>query len=149
MKPLNFPEYPFYIQGVAEEQTIYDPIRRKYVRLTPEEWVRQHLIQYLVAECGFPVGLIAVERVYPYQGFARRADIVVYDRKGRPAVLAECKSPEVAVTQAVFDQAARYNSVVGAPYLVVTNGLVHYCCRIDRQKGTVEFLDGVPHFDHL
>lgn len=149
MRRLNFPEYSFNLQRVAETPMIFDPIRRRYVRLTPEEWVRQHFIQFLIRERGYPGSLIAIEKAFTYQGMPRRADIVVHDRSGKPVLIAECKAPEITITQDSFDQIARYNAVLKARYLVVTNGLTHYCCLIDREEQTYHFLDDLPVFDDL
>ncbi|NBC18618.1 MAG: restriction endonuclease subunit R [Bacteroidetes bacterium] len=128
---------------------IFDPIRRKYVRLTPEEWVRQHFVQYLVQDLGTPPALVAIEGGFTYQGMTRRADVVVHDRRGQPLLLVECKAPSVEVRQATFDQVARYNKVVRARYLVVTNGQVHYACLLDREQHTYRFLDDLPPYDEL
>lgn len=149
MDPLNLPPYDFRTQWVGETRMIFDPIRRKYVKLTPEEWVRQHLVQYLVQELGYPRALFAIEKEFLYQRMKRRADVVVYDRKGRPALMAECKAPDVEIRQAAFDQVAGYNTVVQARYLVVTNGRVHYCCAIDRKGQTYRFLDTIPPYEEL
>lgn len=123
--------------------------RRKFVALTPEEWVRQHMIGYLTGFRSFPLSLIAVERGFPYQGMAWRADIVVYDRQARPVLLVECKAPDVRIDQATFDQVGRYNIVVGAACAAVSNGIEHYCFRVDRHKGTTSFLDEIPDFSEL
>lgn len=128
---------------------ILDPVRRKYVRLTPEEWVRQHFVQYLIREHDVPRSLVAIEMGFTYQGMARRADVVVHDRRGQPLLMVECKSPDVAIGQEVFDQVARYNRVVQARYLVVTNGRVHYCCLVDREQHTYRFLDELPPYAEL
>lgn len=149
MEPLNLPEYDFNIQRVGETRTIFDRIRRKYVALTAEEWVRQHFIQFLIQERGFPGSLIAVEAGFMYHGMQRRADVMVYSRSGRPVLVGECKSPDIEVNQAAFDQIARYNSVLLAPYLVVTNGRAHYCWRVDREAGSYVFLDDLPPYDAL
>ena len=147
--PLNFPTYDLPRREQGGKAYVYDPIRRKYVRLTPEEWVRQHLVQYLVRDRGYPLPLVAVEMGFTYQGMTRRADVVVHDRTGRPVLMAECKAPEVGVGQATFDQVARYNQVVQARYLVVTNGLDHFCCALDQAAHSYRFLPDVPDFDTL
>lgn len=149
MEPLNLPPYPFLRRTVDGREMILDPLRKKYVRLTPEEWVRQHFVQYLVRDRGYPPALIAVEMAFTYQGMARRADVVVHDRQGQPLLMVECKAPGVEIRQATFDQVARYNLVVQATYLVVTNGLVHYCCLLDRAEHTYRFLDELPRYDDL
>jgi len=146
---LNLPSYDFRIRTRDEKGEIYDEIRQKYVRLTPEEWVRQHFIQFLLTDRGAPRGLLAIEMGFRYQRMLRRADIVIYDRSGKPLLMVECKAPDVDLRQAAFDQVARYNTVVKAPYLVVTNGLVHYCCAIDHDNQTYRFLDSVPSFEAM
>lgn len=146
---LNLPAYDFQQRERAGKREIYDPIRQKYVRLTPEEWVRQHFVQYLIRDRNVPRGLVTVEQSFDYQGMPRRADIVVHGRSGEPLLMAECKAPAVSVQQETFDQVARYNRVVDAPFLVVTNGLSHYCCRIDRAANAYEFLDEVPVYDAM
>lgn len=122
-------------------------VRKKFVALTPEEWVRQHVIGYLVRHRNYPPSLIAVERGFRYQNMPWRADIVAYDRRARPFLLVECKAPEVAVRQQTFEQAGRYNIVVGARNVAVSNGLEHYCFRADRDAGSIQFLPDIPLFD--
>lgn len=147
MKRLNFPGYVFDIRSDYAVTVIFDAIRRKYVRLTPEEWVRQHLVQYLILDRGFPAGYASIEKGFRYAGTPVRADVIMYDRKGRPALMAECKAPEVKIKEATFDQLARYNTVIQATYLVVTNGITHYCCtQKDAQQG-YRFLPELPRFD--
>lgn len=149
METLNLPAYTFQTRERAGKRDIFDPIRQKYVRLTPEEWVRQHFVQYLIREHGVPRGLVAVEHGFTDQDMPRRADIVVHDRQGRPLLIAECKAPGVPVTQDTFDQVARYNRVLRVPYLVVTNGQDHYACRIDFEAATYRFLDELPLYEAL
>ena len=146
---LNLPPYDFKIREDGGKAMIFDPIRRKYVRLTPEEWVRQHFVQYLVQDLGTPPALVAIEGGFTYQGMPRRADVVVHDRRGQPLLMVECKAPSVEVRQATFNQVARYNKVVRARYLVVTNGQVHYACLLDREQHTYRFLDDLPSYDEL
>lgn len=147
MQKLNLPPYDFRRAEREGKEMIFDAVRKKYVRLTPEEWVRQHFVQYLVQDRGVPAGLIAVEKRFAFEGMPWRADVVAHGRDGAALLLAECKAPGVAVTQDAFDQAARYNRVVSAGVLVVTNGLDHYCCR--REAGTYRFLDRLPRFEKL
>ena len=149
MQELNLPVYEFRVQEIGGKEMIYDSFRQKYVRLTPEEWVRQHFVQYLVQEQGVPKSLVAIEMAFTSQGMRRRADVVVYSREGRPVLMVECKSPEVAIRQEVFDQVARYNKVVKAEYLVATNGLVHYCCRLDPSLTSFHFLNELPAYNDL
>lgn len=146
---LAFPAYPLVLGQDAGGPTVFDPVRRKHVRLTPEEWVRQHLLAFLLHERGCPPALVGVEVGFTYQRMPRRADVLVHDRHGRPLLMAECKAPSVALTQAAFDQVARYNKVMQAPYLVVTNGLTLYSCALDFQARTYRFLDDVPAFEAM
>ncbi|MDX1548816.1 MAG: type I restriction enzyme HsdR N-terminal domain-containing protein [Rhodothermales bacterium] len=146
---LNLPAYAFRTREQGGRAMIFDPVRRKYVRLTPEEWVRQHFVQFLIREQGVPAALVAIEMGFTYQGMGRRADVVVHDRRGRPLLMVECKAPSVEIRQAVFDQVARYNKVVQARYLVVTNGLVHYCYVPDYEAGAYHFLDALPAYEAL
>lgn len=149
MQPLNLPKYTFKIQTWKGREMVFDPIRKKYVRLTPEEWVRLHFVQYLIQDRGFPGSLIAIESAFLYQGMSRRADVVVFNSKGKALLLVECKSPDVTVRQETFDQIARYNIVIQARYLIVSNGLVHYCYHVDPVKRAFHFLDEIPPYDGL
>jgi len=143
---LALPDHGVKTRHGADGGQVFDPIRRKWVALLPEEWVRQHFINHLIHDKGCPASLIAVERQLTLNGLSKRADIVVHAADGRPVALVECKAPGVAVAQAIFEQAARYNSVFRVKWLIVTNGMRHYCCRIDHSKGSVEFVAEIP--DH-
>ena len=149
MEPLNLPAYDFPTRTIRGRKMVFDPIRKKYVRLTPEEWVRQHFVQYMVQELGYPAALIGIEWAFTYQGMGRRADVVVHDRRGQPVLMVECKAPDVPISQDTFDQVARYNRVIRARYLVVTNGYEHYACALDREQETYRFLDRLPFYDEL
>ncbi len=113
----------------------------------PEEWVRQHALQFLLQEKGFPAGLISIEKGFQYQGMQQRADIVAYNRQGEALLMVECKAPSVKIEQAVFDQAARYNRVIRAAYLYVTKGLQHYCCKIDWAANSYTFVEDLPVYE--
>lgn len=126
---------------------VYDPLRRKHVALTPEEWVRQHFVDYMIGTKGFPAGLMANEIGLTLNGTRRRCDTVVFDRRGRPMMIVEYKAPGVAITQKVFDQIVRYNMALRASYLTVSNGLAHYCCRIDYAAGGYAFLPELPDYE--
>ncbi len=141
---LNLPNYEPQIRVVDRRRDIFDPVRRQFVRLTPEEWVRQHFLEYLSRSCGYPVALMAVEKGFQFQQMARRADIVVHDRRGRPFLMVECKAPGIPISQSTFDQVSRYNRVVKARFLIVTNGLKHYCWTVE--DASYRFLDGPPPF---
>ena len=123
---------------------ILDIIRRQYVALTPEEWVRQHFVHFLINHKGYPQSLMANEVQLKLNGMSRRCDTVVYDRALKPRVIVEYKAPSVSITQKVFDQICRYNMVLQVDYLIVTNGLTHYCCKVDNEARSYTFLHEVP-----
>lgn len=143
---LALPDHGLKTRHSPSGPQVFDSIRRRWVALLPEEWVRQHFINHLVHDKGCPASLIAVERTLALNGLSKRADIVVHAADGRPVALVECKAPSVRLGQAVFEQAARYNRVFKVAFLIVTNGLQHYCCRVDLASGAVEFLVEIP--DH-
>ena len=149
VQPLNFPSYHFETQEEAGRHIIFDALRKKWLQLLPEEWVRQHVVQYLVQEKQVPVGLIGIEKSFQFQGMQRRADVIVHDRQGTAVLMVECKAPSVKITQDVFDQIARYNMVIHAGYLFVTNGLQHYCCKIEADTRQYTFLKELPVFSAL
>ena len=152
MQKLNFPDYDFRIQaatGKGQISKIFDTIRRKYVVLTPEEWVRQHMAQFLVVELGYPKGRIGMERAIRVNRLTRRPDLVVFGDTGNPLIVVECKAPSVRVTQAVFDQAARYNLTLNAWFFILTNGLKTYCCLMHAQTKSYHFLESIPNYADL
>jgi len=150
VQKLNFPRsYSFDTRQIDDRREILDPLRRKYVVLTPEEWVRQNLVQFLLRDMGYPRGLTAIEKHLELHGKSYRADVVVYDRQGAALLIAECKEPGVKISQETFDQIARYNRALRARYLLVTNGLEHYCYAIDRQQGEYRFLEQLPRYEEL
>jgi hypothetical protein len=146
MQDLNLPPYDFRISKKDGQFRIFDEIRKKYVALTPEEWVRQHFIMYMLNEKQVPAGLIVLEKKLILNTMTRRPDILIHDRQGKPLMIIECKAPEVKISQDTFDQVARYNSVIRVPYLVVTNGLQHYCCLMDYDKQTYKYLEDIPDY---
>lgn len=143
---LALPDHGVKTKHAPQGTQVFDPIRRRWVALTPEEWVRQHFLNHLVHDLGYPASLIAVERALVLNDLAKRADIVVHGADGHPILLVECKAPGVPITQRTFEQAARYNSVFKVPLLMVTNGLRHYCCRVDHATAHIAFLDHLPAF---
>lgn len=149
MEPLNLPTYSFKIKCLDEKDYIFDIIRRDYFLLTPEEWVRQNFIQYLIHEKNYPVSLIRVEMFFKVNRLSKRGDIVLFDRKGEPLVLVECKSKKVNITQKTFDQIARYNIKFRVNYLIVTNGLKHYCCKMDYSNHSYSFMKEIPGYDEI
>ncbi len=146
MQELNFPAYRFRLKNSENKVWIFDEIRKKFLVLQPEEWVRQHVVRYLMEGKGYPKSLIQVEKLLTLNKLRKRYDVVVYNPDGSIAILVECKAPSVPVTQATFDQVARYNLELRASYLMVTNGLAHYFCRIDMEKGGYDFLRELPSY---
>jgi hypothetical protein len=146
MQKLNFSNYQFRFKNTENKISIFDEIRKKFVILTPEEWVRQHVIQFLIQEKGYPKHLIAVEKQLKINDLIKRFDVLVYDNQAKPLLLVECKAPKIAINQAVFDQIAQYNMKVNAAYLMLTNGLNHYYCLMDAQVEKYEFLAELPDF---
>lgn len=147
MQNLNFPTYSFRLKNSENNTHIFDVIRKKFVILQPEEWVRQHCIQYLVLEKNYPISLINVEKVVLINGLKKRYDIVVFNPDGSLALVVECKAPKVKISQSVFDQIARYNLALKAPYLMVTNGLNHYFCTMNHDLESFEFLETLPNYN--
>ena len=125
---------------------VLDPFRSRYLVLTPEEYVRQQFARFLIEERGFPASLMATEYSLTLNRLIKRCDILVFNRDRHPVVLVECKAPSVRIGQQVFDQVARYNMVFRVNYLMVTNGMQHYCCRVDFQTGRVEFMKEIPDY---
>ena len=146
MQNLNLPTYPFKIKKVGEKYYIFDTIRKKDILLTPEEWVRQHFIQFLLQEKGYKASLLAVEKEIKVNNLKKRFDILVFNNKGEHEIIVECKAPQIRITQAVFDQIARYNLKLNAKYLVVTNGLEHYYCKMDTENQRYIFLKDLPKY---
>ena len=150
MHLFNFPDpASFRIRNEEAGAEIFDSIRKKFVRLTPEEWVRQHLLKYLVTEKKFPASLIAVEKELTVAGIRKRTDVVVYSTLAEPLLIAECKSPDVLLNQSTFDQAARYNLSLMVSYFLLTNGLTHFCCRLNSSEKKYEFLQEIPEYSEL
>ncbi|SEK74014.1 type I restriction enzyme HsdR N-terminal domain-containing protein [Parapedobacter koreensis] len=144
--PLNLPAYPAKIQRDGAALFIFDELRKKQLVLTPEEWVRQHWVQHLIRAKKYPRALIRIEGGLTLNEMSRRSDLVVYDNLGKKILLAEFKAPSVKITQATFEQIANYNTVHRIPFLLVSNGLQHFYCRIDFEGGTFTFLDDLPEY---
>lgn len=149
MDTLSLPPYQHRLLSREGRTFIFDDFRKRYVSLTPEEWVRQHFLHWLTSGKGYPAGLIAVEAPLKYNRLAKRADAIVYGRTGTPLMIIECKSPQVMITQDVFDQIARYNFSFKVSYLAVTNGIEHFCCRMDAEKKSWAFLTDFPDYERL
>ncbi|MFZ4671277.1 MAG: type I restriction enzyme HsdR N-terminal domain-containing protein [Flavobacterium sp.] len=146
MQKLNFPSYSFRFKNSENKVSIFDDIRKKFIILTPEEWVRQHTVQYLLQDKNYPKSYLNVEKLISINDIHKRYDIVVFKPNGDLFLLIECKAPEVKISQATFDQIARYNLKLNAQYLMVTNGVNHYFCQMDFEKEQYVFLEKLPNF---
>lgn len=149
MQLLNLPIFDAKIIEEKGKKCIFDVIRKKYVALTPEEWVRQHFIHFMINVMGYPMGLMAVEAIVKVNQLRQRADIVLYNRQLQPVLIVECKAPDVKVGQETLNQAGRYNQALGASYLVVTNGLVSFCIQLDKSGQNHKLITNLPLFDEL
>lgn len=149
MLALNLPPFQPKIELREGKRFIFDVLRRQYVALTPEEWVRQHFVHLLIDHKGYPGALMANEVLLRLNTTKKRCDTVVYDRSLAPRMILEYKAPHVNITQDVFNQVGRYNLVLRVDYLVVSNGLKHYCCKMDYERQTCDFLPDIPHYTRL
>ncbi|HEY4617251.1 MAG TPA: type I restriction enzyme HsdR N-terminal domain-containing protein [Flavobacterium sp.] len=146
MQKLNFYSYSFRFKNSENKVAIFDEIRKKFIVLTPEEWVRQHVVRFLLEEKNYPKSHINVEKVLKVNGLRKRYDVVVYNPDGSIYILIECKAPEIKIAQAAFDQIARYNMTLDAQFLMVTNGLDHYFCQMDFENEKYQFLAELPNY---
>ena len=146
MLSLNLPVYDTKITSRNGKNVIFDVIRKRYVALTPEEWVRQHYVHFLIAHKGYPVSLMANEVLLNLNGTKKRCDTVLYRRNLTARMIVEYKAPHIEITQAVFDQITRYNMVLKVDYLIVSNGMQHYCCKMDYEKQSYTFLEDIPDY---
>lgn len=149
MFELNLPKYTFKTKSEKEGLTIFDRCRQKYVALTPEEWVRQNMVEYLIQAKAFPAARIANEVTVNINGMKKRSDSVIYDLEMRPRIIVEYKAPTVKITQKVFDQIATYNFELDVDLLIVSNGLQHYCCKMDKENRKYFFLKEIPNYNQL
>lgn len=146
---LNLPSYSFRIKETSGRQQIFDSIRKKFVALTPEEWVRQHLIKLLTEQYGVPVGLMAIEKPVKIGKLVQRADIVVYDRGSNPILIVEVKAPSVTIDQKALDQASRYNRSLNVKYVILSNGIQHIVLNFDNERQGYVILEKMPHYQEL
>jgi hypothetical protein len=147
MQKLNLPKYNFKLKNSENKVLIFDNLRKKYLVLTPEEWVRQHFVQYLIDEKRYPASLIALEKQLVINNRKKRTDILIFNKNGTPEIIVECKAPSIKITQDTFDQIARYNLKLNAHYLIVTNGLQHFYCKMDFENETYIFLKDIPSYN--
>ncbi len=144
MLQLNFSAYTFRFKNSENKVSIFDSIRKKFILLTPEEWVRQHVVAFLIEEKNYPKSYINVEKLLKINDLKKRYDVVVYNPDGSIFLLVECKAPEIKISQTTFDQIARYNMVLQSNYLMLTNGLNHYFCEMDFVEKKYTFLQQLP-----
>ena len=149
MKQLQFPSYSFRFKNSENKVAIFDEIRKKFIIITPEEWVRQHVVQFLLQDKKYPKSHINVEKLLKINDLIKRYDVVVYNPDGSIFILVECKAPEIKISQHTFDQIARYNMTLNADYLMVTNGLNNYFCKMDYEKEKYDFLPELPEYQSL
>ncbi|KXB36973.1 type I restriction enzyme HsdR protein [Bacteroidales bacterium KA00344] len=149
MIPLNLPSFDIKLQGTREHPRIFDILRRRYVALTPEEWVRQSFIHYLIYHLGYPSTLLANEISLKVGQKQLRADSVLYNQSLQPRMIIEYKAPNIEITQKVFDQISAYNLLLHADYLVVSNGINHYCCKMDYDGKKYLFIDHIPRYEEI
>lgn len=149
MLTLNLPAFPIKVDNRDGRTVVFDVVRRRYVALTPEEWVRQHFVHFLLEHKGYPQALLANEVQVQLNGTKKRCDTVLYRRDLTARMIIEYKAPEIVITQKVFDQITRYNMVLKVDYLIVSNGLQHYCCRIDYEQNSYTFLEDIPMYTDL
>lgn len=144
MLQLNLPEYNFRIKKQDEKLLIFDNQRKRYVSLTPEEWVRQHFIRFIIEEKGYPAASIAVEKQLNINGMKKRCDAILYDSYAKPVLIIEFKAPNVTISQATFDQVAVYNAKLKVEFFIISNGMEHFCCRVNEKTSRYEFFPEIP-----
>lgn len=149
MRQLNLPAYQFRVKQEENTYFIWDSIRNKYVKLTPEERVRQHFLEFFIQDKHFPKALLSVEEQLSINGMKKRCDAIFYNREGNPEIILEFKAPTVEITQAVFDQVAVYNSKLKVKYFIVSNGMFHYFCKVNVENAQYEFFNEIPTFEKL
>ena len=144
MLHLSFPNYEFRLKEINQKRFIFDEIRKKYIELTPEEWVRQNCVKFLINDRKFKRNLISIEKRIKLNNTVKRFDILVHDNYGNCNLLVECKAPNVKINQDSFDQILRYNQVINAKFLMITNGIINYYCKINKLQNKIEFLKNIP-----
>lgn len=149
MQKLNFPQYSFRFKNSENKLSIFDDIRKKFVILQPEEWVRQHCVQFLLSDKNYPKSYVNVEKQLTINQLTKRYDIVVFNADGSIHLVVECKAPTVGINQSTFDQIARYNLTLNATYLMVSNGINHYYCQMDYEHKRYQFLEDLPSYQNL
>jgi len=149
MQALNLPPAKLKLTQQDNATYVFDTLRQKYIRLTPEEWVRQHFVHFLIEQRGYPRELLANEVSLSLNGTTKRCDTVLYDKQVRPLMIVEYKAPHIQINQKTFNQISRYNIVLRVPFLIISNGLQHYCCQVNYSQQTYEFLQEIPFYKDL
>jgi len=149
MSQLNLPEYNFRIKKQNEKLYIFDTQRKRFVSLTPEEWVRQHFIRFLIEAKGYPAALLAVEKQLTLNNMKKRCDAILYNNEAKPVLIIEFKAPNVAITQNTFDQVAVYNAKLKVEFFIISNGIEHFCCKVNPETARYEFFPEIPDFIHI
>ncbi|MGL5730687.1 MAG: type I restriction enzyme HsdR N-terminal domain-containing protein [Bacteroidales bacterium] len=149
MIPLNLPNSTLKITLRDQKKFVWDRLRKKFVALTPEEWVRQNFIEFLINHKGYPETLMNNEIAVRLNGMNKRCDSVIFNKNGKPVVILEYKAPQILINQNVFDQIVRYNMVLQVPFLIVSNGLNHYCCEVDYLNHRCNFMQDIPTFEEI
>lgn len=149
MLQLNLPQYSFRIKKQNEKLVIFDSQRKRYVVLTPEEWVRQNFIRFLIEEKGYPAAYLAIEKQLNMNGMKKRCDAILYNEHAQPFLIIELKAPNVAISQATFDQVAVYNAKLKVDFFIISNGIEHYCCKVNLETARYEFFPEIPDFNQI
>jgi len=149
MLQLNLPQYSFRIKKQNEKLVIFDSQRKRYVALTPEEWVRQNFIRFLIEEKGYPAAYLAIEKQLNINGMKKRCDAILYNEHAQPFLIIELKAPNVAISQATFDQVAVYNAKLKVDFFIISNGIEHFCCKVNLETARYEFFPEIPDFNQI
>ncbi len=149
MDSLNLPPYDIKVSEKDGKRLIFDELRRRYVALTPEEWVRQHFVHYLIGHLGYPAGLLANEVELKIGDKRLRCDSILFDKQAHPQMIIEYKAPNIQLTQRVFSQISAYNLLLHVDYLIISNGMQHICCRMDYTNNTYHFLKEIPNYEEV
>ena len=149
MYPLNLPEYDLRLKREGKKTKIFDQVRKKFLVLTPEEWVRQNFVHFLIQERNYPASLISIEKGLKVNETFKRCDILIHNNFGKPVLLVECKSPTIKLTSETYHQAAVYNMNFKLPFLIVTNGIQHFCSKINFTTSSYSFLEDIPHYRQI
>ena len=149
MLQLNLPQYSFRIKKQNEKLVIFDSQRKRYVALTPEEWVRQNFIRFLIEAKGYPAAYLAIEKQLNINGMKKRCDAILYNEHAQPFLIIELKAPNVAISQTTFDQVAVYNAKLKVDFFIISNGIEHFCCKVNSETARYEFFSEIPNFNQI